>query len=140
MSLLVVGSVAFDAVETPFGKRDQMLGGSASHFSISASFFTDVQLVSVVGQDWPPEHTKLLSDRGFDTSGLQVADGKTFRWAFHEDVNVAYPDTHLNVFAGFEPGFQTLQRTRGWFLETFNPTCARASRQVPMRSWWRWTR
>src|SRR5215468_10772861 len=81
MPLLVVGSVAIDNVETPKAKRDELLGGSATHFSYAASFFTNVQLVGVVGEDWPAQHTKLLSDRGVDTSGLQsVRGGKTFRW------------------------------------------------------------
>ena len=68
MPLLVVGSVAIDNVETPTARRDDLLGGSATHFSYAASFFTDVQLVGVVGEDWPPEHTELLNGRGIDTS------------------------------------------------------------------------
>ena len=75
MPLLVVGSVAIDNVETPDARRDGLLGGSATHFSYAASFFTDVQLVGVVGGDWPPEHTELLASRGIDTSGLQVVPG-----------------------------------------------------------------
>ena len=81
MPLVVVGSVAIDNVETPIERRDNLLGGSATHFSFAASFFTGVRLVGVVGADWPPEHTKLLNDRGIDTSGLQVVPGgKTFTW------------------------------------------------------------
>ena len=72
MPLLVVGSVAIDNVETPQARRDGLLGGSATHFSYAASFFTEVQLVGVVGEDWPPEHTELLESRNIDTSGLQV--------------------------------------------------------------------
>ncbi|MCH2119079.1 MAG: sugar kinase, partial [Pirellulales bacterium] len=68
MSLLVVGSVAIDNVQTPKAQRDNLLGGSATHFSYSASFFTDVRLVGVVGEDWPAEHTSLLESRGIDTS------------------------------------------------------------------------
>jgi bifunctional ADP-heptose synthase (sugar kinase/adenylyltransferase) len=71
MPLLVVGSVAIDNVETPTTRRDNLLGGSATHFSYAASFFTSVRLVGVVGADWPQEHTQLLIDRGIDTSGLQ---------------------------------------------------------------------
>src|SRR5260221_896118 len=81
MSLLVVGSVAFDAVETPFGKRDRMLGGSASHFSISASFFTDVRVVAVVGGDFGPAERDVFARHNIDTSDLEVLpDGKTFQW------------------------------------------------------------
>ena len=81
MSLLVVGSIAIDTVETPWGRRDDLLGGSASHFSLAARFFTPVNLVSVVGGDWPQEHTDFLASRGIDVSGMQVVPtGKSFRW------------------------------------------------------------
>jgi sugar/nucleoside kinase (ribokinase family) len=107
MPLLVVGSVAIDNVETPRAKRDELLGGSATHFSYAASFFTDVQLVGVVGEDWPAQHTKLLSDRGVDTSGLQsVRGGKTFRWTGRYEPNMndrVTLETQLNVFAQFDP-------------------------------------
>src|SRR6266571_3083399 len=87
MSLLVVGSVAFDAVETPFGKRDRMLGGSASHFSISASFFTDVRVVAVVGGDFGAEERDVFARHNIDTADLEVIpDGKTFRWISTEAV------------------------------------------------------
>ena len=90
MPLLVVGSVAIDNVETPQETRENLLGGSATHFSYSASFFTSVRLVGVVGADWPSEHTELLKSRGIDTSGLQtIADGKTFTWSgrYHDNMN-----------------------------------------------------
>ena len=106
MPLLVVGSVAIDNVETPQSRRDELLGGSATHFSYAASFFTDVQLVGVVGEDWPPEHTALLDGRGIDTSGLQVAKGKTFRWTGRYEPNMndrVTLDTQLNVFGEFNP-------------------------------------
>ena len=81
MSLLVVGSVAFDEVETPFGKCDKMLGGSASHFSISASYFTDVRLVAVVGGDFGAEDQSVFDSHGIDISDLErINDGQTFRW------------------------------------------------------------
>ncbi|MDP6059379.1 MAG: sugar kinase, partial [Pirellulaceae bacterium] len=81
MPLLVVGSVALDSVETPTAKRDDILGGSAVFFSYAASYFTPVKLVSVVGEDWPNEHTELLQQRNIDTSGLEVRAGaETFRW------------------------------------------------------------
>ena len=79
--LLVVGSVALDTVETPFGRVQEALGGSATFFSYSASFFTPVRLVATVGQDFPELHVKLLRDRGVDVRGLQVASGRTFRSA-----------------------------------------------------------
>ena len=106
MPLLVVGSVAIDNVETPEARRDGLLGGSATHFSYAASFFTDVQLVGVVGNDWPKEHTKLLSDRGIDTSGLQTLDGKTFTWTGRYEPNMNDRETldvQLNVFGQFNP-------------------------------------
>ena len=78
--LLVVGSVALDTVATPFGRVEDVLGGSATYFSYAASFFTRVRLVATVGDDFPAEHTALLSGRGVDVSGLQSARGRTFRW------------------------------------------------------------
>lgn len=107
MSLLVVGSVALDSVETPQAVREDILGGSAVFFSYSASFFSGVRLVGVVGEDWPAEHTAFLSDRGVDTSGLQVIEGgKTFRWRGKYRPNMNDRDTlevHLNVLEDFEP-------------------------------------
>ena len=107
MPLVVVGSVAIDNVETPHQRRDNLLGGSATHFSYAASFFTSVRLMGVVGADWPPEYTELLKSRNIDTSGLQtVADGKTFTWTgrYHDNMNDR--DTlavELNVFGEFDP-------------------------------------
>lgn len=106
MSLLVVGSVAFDSVETPFGKAEEVLGGSATYFSTSASYFTDVKLVAVVGEDFPDEHVEFLKSREIDVNGLQKASGKTFRWKgrYDFDLNQAHTlDTQLNVFASFKP-------------------------------------
>jgi len=137
MSLLVVGSVAFDAVETPFGKRDQMLGGSASHFSISASFFTDVRIVAVVGGDFGDEERAVFARHNIDTTDLEVIpDGKTFRWfgRYEYDLNVAHTlDTHLNVFAGFQPKLSaTAREARLVFLGNIQPDLQRDVRaQVP---------
>lgn len=106
MSLLVVGSVAFDSVETPFGKAEEVLGGSATYFSTSASYFTDVKLVAVVGDDFPEEHVDFLKSREIDVKGLQKSNGKTFRWKgrYDFDLNQAHTlDTQLNVFASFKP-------------------------------------
>ncbi|MEO1497923.1 MAG: PfkB family carbohydrate kinase [Planctomycetota bacterium] len=107
MSLLVVGSVAIDNVETPNDRRDDLLGGSATHFSYAASFFSPVQLVGVVGDDWPDEHTELLQSRGVDTAGLnKQAGGKTFRWTGRYLPNMNDRETldvQLNVFGEFDP-------------------------------------
>jgi sugar/nucleoside kinase (ribokinase family) len=107
MSLLVVGSVAFDAVETPFGKREKMLGGSATHFSIAASFYTDVRVVGVVGGDFTGEEEQVFARRGIDTTDIErIAEGQTFFWRgrYDFDLNTAHTlDTQLNVFADFKP-------------------------------------
>ncbi len=107
MSLLVVGSVAFDAVETPFGKRERMLGGSASHFSISASYFTDVRVVGIVGGDFGREEEEVFEQHRIDISDLErVPEGKTFFWRgrYDYDLNTAHTlETQLNVFADFQP-------------------------------------
>lgn len=106
MSILVVGSVAFDSVETPFGKAEEVLGGSGTYFSTSASFFTDVNLVAVVGEDFPQEHIDFLRERNVDLRGLTSSAGKTFRWSgeYGYDLNEAKTlDTQLNVFADFCP-------------------------------------
>jgi sugar/nucleoside kinase (ribokinase family) len=107
MSLLVVGSVAIDNVQTPHEIRNDLLGGSATHFSYAASFFTGVRLVGVVGEDWPAEHTALLDHRGIDTSGLSViSGGNTFRWTGRYKPNMNDRETldvQLNVFGEFNP-------------------------------------
>ncbi len=107
MSLLVVGSVAFDAVETPFGKREKMLGGSATHFSLSASFFTDVRVVGVVGGEFGRDELEVFERHGIDVSDVErIHDGKTFFWRgrYDFDLNTAHTlDTQLNVFADFKP-------------------------------------
>ena len=107
MSLLVVGSVALDSVETPTARRDNVLGGAAVFFSYAASYFVPAKLVGIVGDDWPAEHTKLLRDRKIDTSGLHtVKGGKTFRWTGKYQPNMNDRETlevHLNVFGDFSP-------------------------------------
>ena len=137
MSLLVVGSVAFDSVETPFGKRERLLGGSASHFSISASFFSDVRVVAVVGGDFGREERAVFDRHKIDTSDLEVIpEGKTFRWfgRYEYDLNVAHTlDTHLNVFAGFQPKLSNGSKSaRLVFLGNIQPDLQRGVReQVP---------
>src|SRR5256885_16266000 len=107
MSLLVVGSIAYDAVKAPFGERDRMLGGSAVHFSLAASFFTDVRVVGPVGDDFRDEDYEVLNARGVKTDDIErVSGGKTFFWRgrYDYDLNTAHTeDTQLGVFGDFEP-------------------------------------
>lgn len=106
MSLVVVGSVAFDSLRTPFGEADHILGGAATHFSVTASYFAPVKVVAVVGDDFDDENLKVFEDRGIDTEGLERAPGKTFRWVaeYSGDMNEARTlATHLNVFEQFSP-------------------------------------
>lgn len=108
MSLLTVGTVAFDAIETPFGKTDKIIGGAATYAGLAASYFTkDINLVSVVGDDFPEETIKMMNGRGINTEGLQVKQGeKTFFWSgkYHNDMNTRDTlVTDLNVLADFQP-------------------------------------
>ncbi|MCW8133146.1 MAG: sugar kinase [Planctomycetota bacterium] len=106
MSLLVVGTVGIDTIETPTTKRENLLGGSAAYFAYAASFYTKVHLISVVGQDFPSVHRTLLESRDVDLSGLQVALGDTFKWTgrYHEDmINRDTLKVELNVFGTFDP-------------------------------------
>jgi len=125
MSILVVGSVAFDSVETPFGKAEEVLGGSATYFSTSASYFSDVRLVAVVGEDFPDEHITKLQGHGVDTAGLQKVPGKTFRWKgrYDYDLNQAHTlETHLNVFSTFKPEIPEDYKTSPFvFLANIDP-------------------
>lgn len=125
MKILVVGSVALDSIETPFGKVEDALGGSATHFSCSASFFNDVGLVGVVGNDFPTDHIDFLHRFNVDTSGLEVVDGKTFRWKgyYEYDLNHAHTlETQLNVFEHFHPKLPTeWQKPDILFLANIDP-------------------
>ncbi|ARM30754.1 PfkB family carbohydrate kinase [Prosthecochloris sp. HL-130-GSB] len=108
MSILVVGSLAFDDIETPFGRSDNTLGGSSTYIALSTSYFSDdIKLVGVVGSDFEEEHFRLLHSNGIDTKGIQVIEnGRTFRWSgrYHYDMNTRDTlDTQLNVFADFDP-------------------------------------
>jgi len=106
MSVLVVGSIALDSVETPFGKADEVLGGSGTYFSAAASHLTDVQLVGVVGNDYPLDQLRQLEARNVDLSGIEQADGASFRWRgrYRHDLNSAETlETHLGVFSHFDP-------------------------------------
>jgi len=129
MSLVVVGSIALDSVETPHGKVKEALGGSAVYFSYAASFFTPVRLVGVVGRDFPRKFIRLLQKRPIDMAGLHVADGKTFRWsgAYKGDMNQAETRwTKLNVFGTFEPRIPDQFRdSRFVFLANGSPVLQR---------------
>ena len=108
MSLLVIGTVAFDAIETPFGKTDKIVGGAATYISVSASYFgNNINLVSVVGEDFPQATIDMLSEKGINTEGLQIKKGeKTFFWSgkYHADMNTRDTmDTQLNVLSNFDP-------------------------------------
>ncbi len=119
MSVLVVGSVAFDSVETPFGKVENVLGGSATYFSTSASFFTDVNLVAVVGEDFPAEHVEFLRSRNIDLQGLTRESGKTFHWKgrYGFDLNEAQTlETQLNVFESFRPEVPEAYRNTDYLI------------------------
>ncbi|MCX5781916.1 MAG: PfkB family carbohydrate kinase [Elusimicrobia bacterium] len=125
MSILVVGSVALDSVKTPFGEVKQALGGSGTYFSISASYFTKVNLVAVVGKDFPEQHIKLLQKHKVNTEGLKKVSGKTFRWKgeYTYDLNRAITlDTQLNVFAHFRPEIpRNYRKSEFVFLGNIDP-------------------
>ena len=125
MSILVVGSVAFDSVKTPYGEAEESIGGSAAYFSAAASFYTPVDIVAVVGRDFPRESLQFLSERHVDLSGLEVADGQTFRWAGEYEPNMndrQTLDTQLNVFADFHPNLTDRHREQPFvFLANIDP-------------------
>ena len=126
MSILVVGSVAYDSVKTPAGSRKDALGGSATYFSISSSYFTSVSLVAVVGDDFKTEDVERLKSHKVDTSGLERRSGETFRWSGvygAEDVNTRETlDTQLNVFAAFSPSLSPAQRRQPYvFMANIDP-------------------
>jgi len=137
MGILVVGSVAFDSVKTPFGARDDILGGTATYFSIAASYFTDVSVVAVVGDDFPEEHLRFLQQRGIDLSGLERRKGKTFRWKgeYGFDLNSCTTlDTQLNVFAQFSPKLSMSHQTKEYlFLGNIDPDLQRSVLQQMSR-------
>ncbi|MFA5859293.1 MAG: PfkB family carbohydrate kinase [Elusimicrobiota bacterium] len=124
-TILVVGSVALDSVETPYGKVVDALGGSATYFSVAASKFASVRLVGVVGTDFPKKYVKLLESHKVDTTGLEIVDGKTFRWAgrYEGDMNSAKTlDTQLNVFQNFNPKIPPVWRSTPYlFLANIMP-------------------
>ena len=125
MSILVIGSVALDSVETPFGKRDDILVGSATFFSITASFFNKVNIVATVGEDFPKQYVTLLKNKKIGLDGLTVSKGKTFRWKgrYDFDLNTAHTiSTHLNVFKDFDPCVpEHLRKPEFLFLANIDP-------------------
>src|SRR5262245_18933574 len=137
MSLLVVGSVALDSIETPAARRDNVLGGTAVFFSYAASYFSKVHLVGVVGEDFPNQHVDLLQNRGINTDGLHVVQGgKTFRWRGKYQPNMNDRETlevHLNVFETFDPVLpEAYRRCEFLFLANGSPTVQlKVLNQVP---------
>jgi sugar/nucleoside kinase (ribokinase family) len=129
MSVLVVGSVALDTVKTPHGEAKEVLGGSASYFSLAARRFGDVSMVAVVGEDFPDEHVQLFQTHGVDVSGLETSPGKTFRWSgeYSEDMNSRKTlDTQLGVFEAFKPKLSDAHRSRPFvFLANIHPDLQR---------------
>ncbi len=125
MSVLVVGTVAFDSIETPFGSAERILGGSASYFALGASFFAPVRVVGVVGQDFPAEHLDLFRQKGIDIEGLKHENGETFHWRgrYHEDVNLRDTiELHLNVLSSFVPRLPDRYRDAEYvFLGNIDP-------------------
>jgi len=125
MSLLVVGSIAYDTVETPYGNRNDSLGGSALYFSAAASFFTPVNVVGVVGSDFDVSKISFLKKRGVNFDGLYVESGDTFRWGgrYHKDLNQRDTlFTYLNVFENFQPNIPAKYKKADYvFLANIDP-------------------
>jgi len=133
MSILAVGSIAFDTISTPSGKVNDVLGGSCTFFSLAASYFTDVRIVAVVGDDFSTEHENVLRKRKIDTRGIERVKGKTFRWGGHylDNLNEAKTDfTELNAFEAFQPRIPAeYQDSQFLFLGNINPTLQTDVRQ-----------
>lgn len=134
MSILVVGSVAFDTLTTPTGRAEKTLGGAATHFALAASYFTSVRVVGVVGRDFTPEHEAVFTRRGIDTSGIEHADGLSFHWtgSYSGAMNEATTlGTDLNVFADFSPKIPaSYQDTDFLFLANIDPVLQLRVRQA----------
>ncbi len=134
MAITVVGSVAFDSIESPAGRRDRCLGGAATYFSLSASFFTDVRVIAVVGEDFGAEQMEVFKARGIDTQGIERASGKSFFWegSYLENLNEAKTHTtELNVFGAFEPKIPDAYRDSEFlFLANIDPVLQRRVREA----------
>lgn len=126
MSILVVGTIAYDSVETPEGSNNHQLGGSAVYFSLSASYFSEVKMVGIVGKDFKKQDMDLLKSHGINTEGIEISDGKTFTWIgdYKKDINQAITiDTQLNVLNNFNPDIDSIQsNSKHLFLANFHPT------------------
>jgi sugar/nucleoside kinase (ribokinase family) len=136
MAILVVGSVAFDTIETPHGKAEKVLGGAATYFALAASYFTKVRVIGVVGEDFLPEHEAVLTARGVDTEGIERAPGLSFHWtgAYAGTLNEAQTlRTDLNVFESFQPKIPASYRTSEFlFLANIDPLLqARVRSEMP---------
>jgi sugar/nucleoside kinase (ribokinase family) len=133
MSILVVGSVAFDSIETPEGRRDRCLGGAATYFSLAASYFTDVRVIGVVGEDFTAENEAVLTRRGVDTRGLEHTSGKSFHWtgSYLKNLNEAQTlKTDLNVFETFSPKVPAVYADSEFlFLANIDPVLQASVRQ-----------
>jgi sugar/nucleoside kinase (ribokinase family) len=133
MSIVVVGSVAFDTIASPSGKVEDVLGGAATYFALAASHFTKVRMVAVVGYDFTAEHEGVLKKLGVDTRGIERAAGKTFRWGgqYHDNLNEAKTDfTELNVFEQFQPRIPAeYQDSKFLFLANIHPDLQAAVRR-----------
>jgi sugar/nucleoside kinase (ribokinase family) len=133
MSLVVVGSVAYDGVETPHGRVERMLGGAATYISLASSFFTKTRIVAIVGEDFAAEDTQLLASHGIDLEGLERVPGKTFFWAgkYSDDMNDRTTlTTELNVFANFSPKLPASYRKEPYLLlGNIQPALQRSVRQ-----------
>jgi sugar/nucleoside kinase (ribokinase family) len=134
MAITVVGSVAYDSIETPAGRRERCLGGAATHFSLAASFFTDVRVIAVVGEDFGPEQEAVFQARKIDTRGIERAPGKSFFWegSYLDNLNEATThQTDLNVFATFEPKIPDAYRDSEFlFLANIDPVLQRRVREA----------
>jgi sugar/nucleoside kinase (ribokinase family) len=134
MAITVVGSVAFDSIEAPAGRRERCLGGAATHFSLAASFFTDVRVIAVVGEDFGPEQQAVFDARGIDTQGIEHASGKSFFWegSYLENLNEARTHTtELNVFGAFQPKIPEAYRDSQFlFLANIDPVLQRWVREA----------
>jgi sugar/nucleoside kinase (ribokinase family) len=129
MSIIVLGTVALDTVKTPFGRHENILGGSGSHFSMSARLFTRVDIVAVVGRDFPKKHIEFLRNKGINLDALSIVDGDTFRWEgkYEGDLNTAHTlNTHLGVLSTFRPAItQAQKRIKHVFLANVDPDIQR---------------
>ena len=134
MAITVVGSVAYDTIETPSGRRERCLGGAATHFSLAASFFTDVRVIAVVGEDFGPEQEAVFLRHRIDTRGIERAPGKSFFWegSYLDNLNEAQTrQTDLNVFASFEPKIPDAFRDSDFlFLANIDPVLQRRVREA----------